>query len=667
MKLRQPFIAVLWAVMPITLQAQTLTTLWSFDEFTSGAGPRSALVQGNDGNFYGESMSGGGYGNVFKITPAGNLTIVHAFCTSDTCADGRDPKGGLILGTDGNLYGTTSSGGVSGFGTVFKITTTGVLTTLYNFSGDTHGGANPNRLTQGRDGNIYGITLQGGKYRLGAVFKITPAGVFTTLFSFGSNTTDGSSTLGWLVQADDGNFYGTTNRDGAHLYGTVFRITPTEGDLTTIYSFGAVIGTYSSAADGAYPSSGLTLGTDGSLYGTTSTGGANSAGAVFKITKAGALSVLYNFCATQLPNCATDGYSPYSGVIQAADGNLYGTALQGGAQNYGTIFKVTRNGEFTLLHSFASKPDGYSPAGGLVQGADGNIYGTTEIGGATNISQGTVFRLQLTTTAPYTCSNTTSPTILSVGSASAYGAYPYFASGSWLEIKGTNLADPTDPRLKASTSPGQWTSSDFNGVNAPTSLDGLSVSINGKPAYVWYLSPGQLNVQAPADAATGNVAITVTNCKATSSPFTFTRQTLAPGLLAPSNYSSAGKQYLVATFASDGAYVLSTGLGASFGLTSRPAKPGDVIIAYGIGFGDVTPSIGPGVIAQLSNTLTNPVMFSFGSTPASLSYSGLAGGFVGLYEFYITVPPSLISGDYQINVAQNGTRLPQTLYLTVQN
>ena len=275
--------------------------------------------------------------------------------------------------------------------------------------------------------------------------------------------------------------------------------------------------------------------------------------------------------------------------------------------------------------------------------------------------------LQPTPPTAYTCANTTPPAITFIDSAAGYGGYSYFASGSWLEIKGTNLADPADPRLTASTNSGQWTSSDFNGVNAPTALDGISVSINGKPAYVWYLSPTQLNVQAPEDTVTGNVAITVTNCIATSSQFMFTRRTLAPGLLAPSNYNAGGTQYMVATFASDGAYVLNANAGAAFGLNSRPAKPGDVIIAYGIGFGDVTPSILPGVIVQQSNAPTNPVTLSFGSTNATLGYSGLAGGFVGLYEFYITVPYGLADGDYQINATQNGTKVPQTMYLTVHN
>lgn len=268
--------------------------------------------------------------------------------------------------------------------------------------------------------------------------------------------------------------------------------------------------------------------------------------------------------------------------------------------------------------------------------------------------------------AGFTCTNTTPPVVTFVDSASGYGGYSYFASGTWLEIKGTNLADPADPRLTAATNPGQWTTSDFSGSNAPTTLDGISVSINGKPAYVWYLSTGQINVQAPEDEATGNVPITVTNCKATSSPIMFTRRSLAPGFLAPPNYTANGTAYMVATFNSDGAYVLNTSTGASFGLKSRPAKPGDLIIAYGIGFGDVTPAILPGVIVGASNTLVNPVAISFGSTNAAIVYQGLAGGFVGLYEFYFTVP-NVANGDYQINVTQNGTAVPQTMSLTVHN
>ena len=294
----------------------------------------------------------------------------------------------------------------------------------------------------------------------------------------------------------------------------------------------------------------------------------------------------------------------------------------------------------------------------LALDAAGNMY----------VGTGVLNLVRKISAAPaWLCTNTSAPTITSVDSASAYGGYPYFASGSWLEIKGTNLADPSDPRLKAATNPGQWTTSDFSGANAPTLLDGVSVSINGMPAYVWYLSPGQINVQAPEDSTIGNVSITVTNCKATSPAFSFARRALAPGLLAPASFNIGGTQYLVATFASDGAYVLNTSVGAGLGINSRTAKPGDLIIAYGIGFGDVTPSILPGVIVGQSNALTNPVTISFGTTPAALSYSGLAGNFVGLYEFYITVPAGLANGDYQINVSQNGAKVPQTIYLSVHN
>ncbi len=237
-----------------------------------------------------------------------------------------------------------------------------------------------------------------------------------------------------------------------------------------------------------------------------------------------------------------------------------------------------------------------------------------------------------------------------------------------MEIKGTNLADPADPRLTAVVGTGQWAASDFNGANAPTALDGVSVSIDGKAGFVSYISTGQINVQAPEDSATGNVSITVTNCHASSPTVAFQRQALAPGLLAPPNYTANGTQYMVATFALDGAYVLNTSTAAGFGLVGRPAKPGDLIIAYGVGFGDVTPANAPGVIEGNNNQLLNSVAFSFGSAaPASLQFSGLAPNFVGLYEFYIRVPAGLANGDYKINVTQNGSAVPQTMYLTVHN
>ena len=646
---RLPRVVTLLAITAAILQAQGFTILASFSGSSAapGLGPAGPLVQGSDGNLYGTNQSGN-YGYVFRITPTGSLTDLHDFCSQNACADGYLP-GSLVKSSNGNLYGTTAAGGADGHGTVFQITSGGALTTLYTFgtTADDGGGGSP--LVQGTNGNFFGTTLQGGTYFAGTIFQITPSGSLSNWYNFGANPNDPRQPDS-IILGSDGNFYGVSSTGGTARAGTVFQATAA-GTVTTLHNF------QSSGVDNGAPG-GLVQGNDGAFYGTTSQGGAYGMGRVFKITVGGTLTTLYSF-----GSVSGDGTNPSSGLIQATDGNLYGVTSQGGLFNFGTIFRMTPDGTLSILHSFNST-DGSSPSAALLQAADGNLYGTTAAGGAHG--SGTVFRLQLAAQAAYTCTNTTPPSISSIDSAGDYGGYPYFASGSWLEIKGSNLADPGDPRLSAASNPGQWTNADFSGGNAPTVLDGISVSINGKPAYVWYLSPAQLNVQAPEDTATGNVSITVTNCKATSAAFPFARQGLAPGLLAPSTFRSGSTQYMVATFVSDGAYVLNTSLGAALGLTSRPAKPGDEIIAYGIGFGDVTPPILPGVVVQQSNALTNPVTFSFGSANASLAYAGLAGGFVGLYEFFITVPPGLASGDYPIVVTQDGTRVPQTLYLTVQ-
>ena len=648
--MRNTWAAVLLGAAASVVHGQTLTSVATFGG-ASGVYPQFVL-QGSDGNLYGTTAGSdtsitAPYGTVFKLIAGGTLTTLYTFCALESCSDGAYP-GGIVEGSDGNFYGTTKGIGASGNGTIFKITPSGAFTILHTFS--VTDGANPiGNLIQGTDGNFYGTTLNGGSNDLGSVFKISPSGTLTTLYSFGNSS--GARPVTGLIQGADGNFYGTTQYGGAGA-GTIFRITLT-GIFTTLYSF---------PPGGSTPLGSLIQGKDGNFYGTLPQGGVHGQGSVFQFTSAGALKSLYSF-----GSAASDGMQPSTALVQAPDGSFYGSTPFGGTDQCGTLFQITTGGILTTIHTF-DMTDGCSPGlqqGGVILGSNGDLYGTTFQGGANY--DGTIFRLQLPASAPYTCTNTTPPVITSITSASAYGGYSYFASGSWLEIKGINLADPADPRLSAATNPGQWTSADFSGVNAPTSLDGVSVSINGKAAYVWYLSPTQLNVQAPEDSTTGDVAVAATNCKATSVPFTFARRSSAPGFLAPSNYSAGGTPYLVATFASDGAYVLNKSTGAALGLNSRPAKPGDLIIAYGIGFGDVNPVTLPGVIVQVSNTLVNAITLSFGSTEATLSYAGLAGGFVGLYEFFITVPSPLANGDYQINVMQNGAIMPQIMYLTVQN
>jgi uncharacterized repeat protein (TIGR03803 family) len=372
---------LLWATTATTLPAQTFTTLHSFDG-TDGTYPRGG-VQATDGNLYGTTAYGGanGFGTVFKITTSGTLTTLYNFCSQTGCTDGQYPIAGLIQATDGNLYGTTYEGGANGFGTVFRLTTSGTLTTLHSFGFGTDGVYTYATPVQATDGNLYGTTYGGGAFGgYGTVFKITTSGTLTTLHSF--DYTDGSSSVAGLIQATDGNLYGTTQAGGAKGYGTVFKITRS-GTLTTLYNFCSQTG----CTDGLSPDAGLIQATDGNLYGTTYGGGAIGYGTVFKITTSGTLTTLHSFVYTEPTN-------PEAGLVQATDGNLYGTTHDGGANRYGTVFKITTSGTLTTLHSF-DNTDGSYPEYGLVQATDGNLYGTTLEGGANGYDYGTVFSLSI--------------------------------------------------------------------------------------------------------------------------------------------------------------------------------------------------------------------------------------------------------------------------------
>jgi uncharacterized repeat protein (TIGR03803 family) len=314
-----------------------LTNLYTLNN-TDGLYPTAGLVQATDGNFYGTTEESGAhiYGTIFKITPGGTLTVLYNFCAKQNCEDGAQPDAALIQGSDRNLYGTTQGGGTNGFGTVFKITLSGTLTTLYSFCAQTNctDGAQPTaQLVQATDGNFYGTTYEGGTTSqscfsgCGTVFKITPTGVLTTLHRF--DDTDGNMIVAGLIQGSDGSLYGTTQLGGAYGNGTIFKITQA-GVFTTLHSF--------NNGDGSNVYAGLTQATDGNLYGTTYYGGTNTFGTVFKVTRAGTLSTLYNFCAQS--NC-TDGASPSGGLMQATNGKLYGTTVYGGADNYGIVFSLT--------------------------------------------------------------------------------------------------------------------------------------------------------------------------------------------------------------------------------------------------------------------------------------------------------------------------------------
>jgi uncharacterized repeat protein (TIGR03803 family) len=416
---------LLWAALLVlpafgSQAGVVLTILYSFTGGNDGARPEAGLVQGSDGNFYGTAFLGGSggpdgtEGTVFKINTNGALTNLYSFTGYN---DGGQPEAGLVQGSDGNFYGTTLKGGTNYQGTVFKISTNRALTSLYSFT-DGNDGAQPYAgLVQGSDGNFYGTTSSAGTNGLGTVFKINTNGALTTLHSF-NGTNDGGGPKAGLVQGSDGNFYGTTYGGGTNGYGTVFKIS-TNGALTTLYSF-------NDTNDGGFLYAGLVQGRDGNFYGTTSEGGTNGYGTVFKISTNGALTSLYSFT-------GPDGYLPTAGLVQGSDGNFYGTTSTGGTNGgYGTVFKISTNGVLTSLYSFSGmSSDGAVPEAGLVQGRDGSFYGTTWSGG-TNF-QGTVFRLTVTPEPPEL-------TIIPSG-ANVILSWPANATGFTLEFA-TNLVSP---------------------------------------------------------------------------------------------------------------------------------------------------------------------------------------------------------------------------------
>ena len=375
--LRIPFVIVLvvMAGRIYDINAQKLTTLYRFTIGTDGFSPEAGLVQGSDGNFYGTTSFGGaiGAGTVFRISPEGTLTTLHSFAFG---ADGTTPEAKLVQGNDGNFYGTTLGNGTNGaFGTVFQISPAGSLTTLYIFTGNADGGAPMAGLAQGIDGDFYGTTSTAGTGGQGTVFRISSAGTLTTLHSF-TGDADGGQPEGGLVYGNDGNFYGTTS------LGTVFQISST-GTLTTLHRF-------TGGADGDRPLAGLVRGNDGNFYGITVGGGTGDEGTVFRISSAGTLTTLHSFMG------GIDGDLPETALVQGSDGNFYGTT--GGnetAGDWGTVFRISTAGTLTTLHRFTGGAGGDTPQGSLVQDGGGRFFYGTTSGDLSKGDVGTVFKIDV--------------------------------------------------------------------------------------------------------------------------------------------------------------------------------------------------------------------------------------------------------------------------------
>ncbi len=298
--LRAKLLAGIFLVaMAIAAPAQTVSTIYQFGSGTNPNYPFGVMAQGRDGNFYGVTLSGNGccQGDIYKISSEGVITSLYSMAQSDgtTCK-------GLTLGTDGNFYGTCQNGGTNNYGTLFKVTSAGVLTVLHNFA------------------------AQG-------------------------STSDGCIPYAPPIQASNGDFYGTTAFCGANNYGTVYKLT-LAGAYTLLYSF------QGPPNDTVLPF-GLIEGTDGDLWG-VGNGWIISGGGVFKITLAGKESLVYTF-EPNADGAFLDGEGPSANLIQGSNGDFYGTTEEGGSANQGTIFQLTAGGQETVLYSFPNQTDGAYP------------------------------------------------------------------------------------------------------------------------------------------------------------------------------------------------------------------------------------------------------------------------------------------------------------------
>jgi uncharacterized repeat protein (TIGR03803 family) len=383
-----PWVIVLvLAGQTFNASAQMETNLYSFGNPPDGHDPRAGLVQGSDGNFYGTTYSGGtsNAGTVFRIGSGGSYSNLYSFDGSPN--DGANSAASLVQGGDGNFYGTTYYGGTSNAGTVFWINPGGSETNLHSFLGPPTDGVNPIAgLVRGSDGNFYGTTVAGGTSNAGTVFRISPGGSYSNLYSFAGSPNDGDAPTAGLVQGSDGNFYGTTSMGGTSNVGNVFRINP-GGSETNLYSFG------SSPEDGLAPLAGLVQGSDGNFYGTTYAGGTSNLGTVFRISPGGSYTNLYSFLGPP-----TDG-AYAAELVQGSDGNFYGTTEYGGTNNSGTVFRISPGGSYSNLYSFQGYPnDGTNLSAGLVQGSDGKFYGVAQEGGTNN--RGIVFKLMFPLNPP---------------------------------------------------------------------------------------------------------------------------------------------------------------------------------------------------------------------------------------------------------------------------
>src|ERR1700685_2005705 len=336
-------------------QAQTLHVLYNFAGSSDGGDPYASLIRDAAGNLYSTFGYGGGTsfsGGVFKVAPDGTETVLYSFTGG---ADGAFPISALVRDSAGNLYGTTTQGGSAGAGVVFKLDASGTETVLHNFTGGKDGVDPVGGLLRDKAGNLYGTTSLGGSSNDGVVFKINPTGKETILHTFTGSTTDGKyPTYTSLLMDTKGNLYGVTEEGGSSGGGILYKLSKS-GKLTILHSFTG------GTTDGCNVLGAPFLDAAGNFYGTTSSCGTNKLGTVWAVSKSGQEKGLHSFAGG-----TSDGEYPLAGVIVDAEGNVYGTTETGGASNVGTVYRVSKGGKFTLLTSF-NGTDGKYAYCGLVQ------------------------------------------------------------------------------------------------------------------------------------------------------------------------------------------------------------------------------------------------------------------------------------------------------------
>lgn len=368
--------------------AQTETAIYGFCRLTScadGSEANGSLIRDSSGNLYGTTLEGGAHngGTVYKLTLKGTETVLYSFGASSD--DGTYPNQGVTMDSHGNLCGVTEDAGSHNAGTVFKVTPDGAETILHTFTSSPSDGAYPfGPVILDAKGNIWGTTSSGGRHGYGTIFRISSGGVEAIVHSFDPSTGDGDTPFSGLVVDRHGNFYGTTTAGGTYNAGIVFELT-SKGVYSILYNFG------SNAGDGNTVNSSVILDAEGNVYGVTVLGGSSNNGIVFKLTPGSPWTetILYNFGGYS----QSDGSQPSGPLVIDSEGNLYGTTYQGGNYflNAGTVFEVSPAGYETVLYDFVGNADGAGPSGGLLRDSHGNLYGTAYRGG--DFQNGVVYKV----------------------------------------------------------------------------------------------------------------------------------------------------------------------------------------------------------------------------------------------------------------------------------